>query len=207
MKVLVVVPSRLESTRFPNKPLYKIKGREMVLRVLDRLPDYDRIVATPNFPIAEVVTKNGYDVFITQREAQCGTDRLVELAESIDADIYVNVQGDEPLISQSTVDAIVQAKIDNPDKVVCGMTKLDTLTDCVKVLVSGEKSLLSRKLYKQVGIYAFNKVDLVEFGQLGEAVESIEITRYSSDRLLFIEVEDTQAVDRLADIEKVERML
>ncbi len=207
MNVLIVVPTRLESSRFPNKPLYKIAGREMILRVLGRLPDYEKIVATPNYPIAEVVTKNGYNVFITRREASCGTDRLVELSESIYADIYVNVQGDEPLISQSTVDKIVQAKIDNPDRVVCGMCNLDTSADCVKVIIENGRPSLSRKIYKQVGIYAFNRADLREFERSGEARESIEITRLSSDRLLFVEVDDTQAVDRLEDIAKVERIL
>lgn len=207
MKVLVVVPTRLGSTRLPNKPLYKIKGREMILRVMDRLKGFESIVATPDSEIAELVLANGYDVFLTQEEAECGTDRLVELAKSIKADIYVNVQGDEPLIATETINKIVQAKISNPDKVVCGMTYLDSSTDCVKVLVTREKPVLSRKLYKQVGIYAFNEMDLQEFGQLGGATEDIEITRYPSERLLFVEVEESQDVNVLADIKKVESML
>ncbi len=207
MKVLVVVPTRLGSTRLPNKPLYKIKGREMILRVMDRLKGFESIVATPDSEIAELVLANGYDVFLTQEKAECGTDRLVELAKSIKADIYVNVQGDEPLIATETINKIVQAKISNPDKVVCGMTYLDSSTDCVKVLVTREKPVLSRKLYKQVGIYAFNEMDLQEFGQLGGATEDIEITRYPSERLLFVEVEESQDVNVLADIKKVESML
>lgn len=207
MKVLVVVPTRLGSTRLPNKPLYKIKGREMILRVMDRLKGFESIVATPDGEIAELVLANGYDVFLTQEKAECGTDRLVELAKSIKADIYVNVQGDEPLIATETINKIVQAKISNPDKVVCGMTYLDSSTDCVKVLVTREKPALSRKLYKQVGIYAFNEMDLQEFGQLGGSTEDIEITRYPSERLLFVEVEESQDVNVLADIKKVESML
>ena len=207
MKVLVVVPTRLGSTRLPNKPLYKIKGREMILRVMDRLQGFESIVACPDGEIAELVLTNGYDVFLTQEKAECGTDRLVELAKSIKADIYVNVQGDEPLIATETINKVIQAKISNPDKVVCGMTYLDSSTDCVKVLVTREKPVLSRKLYKQVGIYAFNEMDLQEFGQLGGATEDIEITRYPSERLLFVEVEESQDVNVLADIKKVESML
>lgn len=207
MNVLVVIPARLESTRFPNKPLYPIAGKPMILRVLEALPSYKKIVATPNIEIAECAINAGYDAFVTQMEAECGTDRLVEVSQSIDADIYVNVQGDEPLIQESTIDKLVQAKIDNPGKVVCAMTSLDSSPDCVKVLVSGDSSTLSRKLYKQVGIYAFNKADLQEFERLGEGRESIEMTKFSSNRLLFVEVDDTQAVDRLEDIEKVERIL
>ena len=207
MNVLVVVPVRLESTRFPNKPLYKIKGREMVLRVLDNLPSFKKLVATPNLPIAEVVTQAGYDVFVTQRKADCGTDRLVELAESIEADIYVNVQGDEPLISEDTVRAIVEAKIANPDKVVTGIASLDKNQDCVKV-ITGERNAMSRKVYQHIGIYAFNGAELRRFGE-GEGWEGIEITRFLSLNypIHFVEVEKTQSVDRLEDIEKVERML
>lgn len=179
----------------------------MILRVMDRLKGFESIVATPDGEIAELVLANGYDVFLTQEEAECGTDRLVELAKSIKADIYVNVQGDEPLIATETINKVIQAKISNPDKVVCGMTYLDSSTDCVKVLVTREKPALSRKLYKQVGIYAFNEMDLQEFGQLGGATEDIEITRYPSERLLFVEVEESQDVNVLADIKKVESML
>ena len=207
MNVLVVIPARLESTRFPNKPLHPIAGKPMILRVLEALPNYQKLVATPNIEIAECVINTGHDAFVTQREAECGTDRLVEVSENINADIYVNVQGDEPLIEEHTIDKLVQAKIDNPDKVVCAMTSLDSSSDCVKVLIDGDSSILSRKLYKQVGIYAFNRADLQEFERSGEGRESIEMTRFSSNRLLFVEVDDTQAVDRLADIEKVERIL
>lgn len=208
MNVLVVVPVRLESTRFPNKPLYKIKGREMVLRVLDNLPSFKKIVATPNLPIAEVVTQAGYDVFVTQRKADCGTDRLVELAESIEADIYVNVQGDEPLISEETVQKIIDAKVANYDKVVTGVAPLDTSEDCVKVITTGNRWAIGRKLYQHIGIYAFNGAELRRFGE-GEGWEGIEITRFLSLNypIHFVEVEKTQSVDRLEDIEKVERML
>lgn len=206
MNVLVVVPVRLESTRFPNKPLYKIKGREMVLRVLDNLPSFKKIVATPNLPIAEVVTQAGYDVFVTQRKADCGTDRLVELAESIEADIYVNVQGDEPLISEDTVRAIVEAKIANPDKVVTGIANLDNNKNCVKVIP--DQQAMSREVYQHIGIYAFNGAELRRFGE-GEVWEDIEITRFLSMKypVHFVQVERTQAVDRLEDIKEVERIV
>ena len=207
MRVLVVIPARLESSRFPNKPLALIDGRAMILMVLDALPDYEKIVATPNPEIVSVVEEAGYKAFLTQREAVCGTDRLVEVAEAIEADLYVNVQGDEPLIQQHTIDKLVNAKLYYREKVVCAMTHLDSSPDCVKVLVSGGSPTLSRKLYKQVGIYVFNRADLREFGRPGEIKESIEMTKFSSNRLHFVEVDDTQAVDRPEDIKKVERIL
>lgn len=208
MKVLVVIPARLASTRFPNKPLAKIFNREMILWVLDALHDYEKIVATPDEVIAEVVRAEGYEAYITKREAKTGTDRLVEVAENIDADIYVNVQGDEPLINPLDVDRIIEAKIDYPDYVIGGMCELDNNQNSVKLIIDERQLAISRKVYKQVGIYAFNKTDLLRFGK-GEEWESIEITRFidSGYPVRFVQVTETQAVDMPEDIKRVEAIL
>jgi 3-deoxy-manno-octulosonate cytidylyltransferase (CMP-KDO synthetase) len=208
MDILIVVPARLDSTRFPRKPLALIAGREMILRVLDNFPNHRTIVATPDVEIAGLVTDNGYDAFVTKREARTGTDRLVELSESIKADIYVNVQGDEPLVTENTIGLLIEAKISNQDKVIGAMCTLDTNLNDVKIIDDGNTVSISRKLYKQVGLYAFNEADLRRFGD-GREWEGIEITRFidNGTGVKFVEVPMTQDVNVPEDIPKVERVL
>ena len=110
MTVLAVIPARWQSTRFPGKPLAQIAGREMIARVWDQVvmtPSVDRtVVATDSDKIAAFCQENGMDVVMTRSDHPTGSDRLAEVAEKITADIYVNVQGDEPLIEPASIDAV-----------------------------------------------------------------------------------------------------
>ena len=112
MNVLAVIPARWKSRRFPGKPLYKLAGREMIARVWDRViktPSVNEVmVATDNNEIADFCHLNDMNVIMTREDHPTGSDRLAEVATQIPADIYVNVQGDEPLIEPASIDAVTR---------------------------------------------------------------------------------------------------
>ncbi len=111
--VLAVIPARYASTRFPGKPLAPIAGVPMVVRVWERArraQTVDRVVvATDDERIAAVCNARGIDCEMTSAAHATGTDRLAEVADRREAEIYVNVQGDEPLIDPASIDAVVAA--------------------------------------------------------------------------------------------------
>ena len=110
-KVVAIIPARYASTRLPGKPLIEIAGKPMILRVAERAKQastIDRvIVATDDERVFQAVAVAGVEVVMTAPDHATGTDRLAEVAAKIEAEIIVNVQGDEPLIEPSTIDAAV----------------------------------------------------------------------------------------------------
>ena len=211
MTTLVVIPARMASSRFPGKPLAKIAGREMILRVCDQLPNFLTIVATPDQEIYDTVIAAGYDAFLTKTYCRTGTDRLVELAKEIHADIYINVQGDEPLINESDIIAIDRAKKQEHNYVIGAVCKMDNDRNDVKcILQDGHLRGISREIYRQRGIYALNEEDLRFFGQAEITdTESIEITRFMHIGLpvKMVVIKDTPDVNTPEDIKKIEERL
>jgi len=113
-KAIAVIPARYKSTRLPGKPLLPILGRPLVLWVVDRALAARNvaraIVATDDRRILEAVTSAGFEAMMTRSDHASGTDRVAEVAQSLpDAEIIVNVQGDEPLISPQTIDRAIEA--------------------------------------------------------------------------------------------------
>lgn len=106
---VVVIPARMGSTRFPGKPLCDLLGKPMVQWVVEasRAADIaDRVVvATPDAEIAEACARFGAQAVLTSPDHPTGTDRLAEVARTLHADVYVNVQGDEPLVSPESIRA------------------------------------------------------------------------------------------------------
>lgn len=125
MKVLVLIPARYASTRFPGKPLAKIAGKEMILRVCGQVAatGYDLAVATDDSRIFDTVTAAGYRAVMTRADHPSGTDRLAEAYAKIgdNYDVVVNVQGDEPFIRPEQINDIVGIFTKYPD------TRLATL--------------------------------------------------------------------------------
>lgn len=125
MKVLVLIPARYASTRFPGKPLAKIAGKEMILRVCGQVAatGYDLAVATDDSRIFDTVTAAGYRAVMTRADHPSGTDRLAEAYAKIGGnyDVVVNVQGDEPFIRPEQINDIVGIFTKYPD------TRLATL--------------------------------------------------------------------------------
>ena len=111
--VLGVIPVRLASTRFPEKALASLDGRPLVLHVLERCMEAQSldkvVVATDHERIARVVEAWGGTVCMTSKHHRCGTDRVWEVASKGEWSSVVNIQGDQPLVSPSTIDSCVEA--------------------------------------------------------------------------------------------------
>ena len=112
MKITAVIPARYASTRFPGKALAEIGGRPMIQHVYERTAQSTLIsriiVATDDLRIADAVNMFGGETMMTSSSHETGTDRLAEVAAGLDADIIVNVQGDEPLIDPAMIDLALQ---------------------------------------------------------------------------------------------------
>ena len=207
---VVVIPARYKSSRFPGKPLAKIYGKEMILWVCEvaekSVGSENVYVATENEEIAHLVKNNGYQVVMTSDECLTGTDRVAEASKEIDADIFINIQGDEPLVSADDVNKVIEAKKDNPKHIINCMSKLHkdedpsdvkipkVVTDkdndllyasrgCIPMNKNGlDPTIVGSEAYKQVCIYGFSKEQLDRFHSDKktslESVEDIEIIRF-----------------------------
>jgi len=111
MNIVIGIPARMGSTRFPGKPLALLAGRPMIEHVIERAMAADIgpvFVATDDERIAEVVAKTDADVRMTRADHSSGSERLAEAVTGMDCDVVVNVQGDEPLIDPAAIRAVVQ---------------------------------------------------------------------------------------------------
>lgn len=193
-------------------------------------------IATDDKRIFEVVTDIGYQAIMTSDKCMTGTDRLAEASRSIDADIYINVQGDEPLVNTIDIRNIIESKKRHPDFVINGYCKVGEdedpeSTNIPKVIFTeqGRMIYMSRKsipgfkekknapdeYHKQVCIYAFNRKELLDFQAYGkkstlEKSEDIEILRFLEWEQPVHMVETSPgslAVDVPEDVENVEKTL
>ena len=240
MKVVIIIPARYKSTRFPGKPLTPILGKPMILWVAEicaqALPMEFVYVATDDLKIKKVVEEAGFNVLMTSEKALTGTDRIADAANQIDADIYINVQGDEPLLDPNDILSILEVKKKYPNEVINGYSKIDKnenpeSLNIPKVVFneSNQMIYMSRQLipgakskkfkptsyFKQVCIYAFNKKELsdfVDFGRKGtiELNEDIEILRFLDigTKIRVVETMGSSlAVDVPEDVKKVEEAI
>lgn len=239
MKVLGVIPARFKSSRFPGKPLVSICGKPMIIHVAEKADEaFGRngfVVATDDIRIKETVEKNGYNSIITSEDTMTGTDRLWEVAQKMEADIYINIQGDEPIIDPNDILKIVGVKKNFPNFIVNAYTRILENEDpfsinIPKVIVNMEHELIymSRMAipgcknemakpiyYKQVCIYAFSYEELKAFGTNQsktylESFEDIEILRFleMGYKIKMVETfSDSLSVDVPSDVVAVERAL
>ena len=116
-KVLAVIPARHASTRFPGKLLASIDGKPMIQHVVERVRRAELvsrvIVATDEASIKSAVEAFGGEAILTRHDHHTGTDRVAEVAAHIPAEIYVNVQGDEPLIDPAAVNGLISAILED----------------------------------------------------------------------------------------------
>ena len=240
MKTVVIIPARYKSSRFPGKPLTTLISKPMIQWVAElsakAVGKENVYVATENNKIFNTVKKIGYKVIMTSNKCLTGTDRLAEAALTIKADIYINVQGDEPLVNPKDIKKIIFAKKKYYNEIINGYTLIKQNENpkninIPKVIFGKNKKLIyiSRQpipgfknkknkpeiYYKQVCIYAFNKNELRMFKNYGqkstlERYEDIEILRFldlgKSIRLIQTS-SGSLAVDEPKDIKRVESEL
>ncbi len=205
-KFVIIIPARFKSSRFPGKPLVDLCGKSMIYRVWERcclaLSKDLVYVATDDAKIATHCESLGIQVIMTSESCLTGTDRVYEASQKIDADIYINVQGDEPLIETDDIKRIISVSSCNLDSIVnamCPITnehdfyspsvpKVVTRNDGRLLYMSRagiptDKNLEFSSANKQVCIYAFPKKSLEDFSQIEsktplEDSEDIEILRF-----------------------------
>ena len=143
-RVLVVIPARWASSRFPGKPLANIAGIPMIQRVVTQANKAncasEVIVATDDLRISDFVKESGGTAIMTSAEHESGTDRVAEVAMGRDCDIVVNVQGDEPLIPPQNIDQVIRSLVDDSSISVTSL----------RVLICNKSDLLNKNITKVV---------------------------------------------------------
>jgi 3-deoxy-manno-octulosonate cytidylyltransferase (CMP-KDO synthetase) len=133
---VAIIPARYDSTRLPGKPLLEIAGKPLVLWVVERALAARSVsralVATDDARILDCVTSAGFEAVMTNPRHATGTDRIAEVARDLDAEIIVNVQGDEPLIEPETIDRAVSALVNDPEAEIA--TTCEPIDDIADVL-------------------------------------------------------------------------
>jgi 3-deoxy-manno-octulosonate cytidylyltransferase (CMP-KDO synthetase) len=237
VKAIAIIPARLESTRLPRKILRPINGRPMLAHVYQATRACsalaDIIVATDSEEIADVCHANGWNVRMTSSSHRSGTDRVHEVAQSVAADVYINVQGDEPLARREHLDALLRLMA-NEDvqagtlKTPCTANDIDN-PNAVKVVTArdGKALYFSRstvpfdrdgtgtvRYFKHLGFYAYRKPALDSFclwpeSQL-ERSERLEQLRFLDNGVAIHVAEtpfDTIGVDTEDDLQRAEKIL
>jgi 3-deoxy-manno-octulosonate cytidylyltransferase (CMP-KDO synthetase) len=237
VKAIAIIPARLESTRLPRKVLRDINGSPMLAHVYQATRACsaldDVIVATDAEEVAAVCRANGWSVRMTSSAHRSGTDRVHEVAQSVPADVYVNVQGDEPLARREHLEALL--KLMANENVQVGTLKTPCAAEdvnnpnAVKVVTAldGRALYFSRatipfdrdrtgevRYFKHLGFYAYRKAALDAFclwpeSQL-ERSERLEQLRFLDNGVPIHVAEtpfDTVGVDTEEDLDRVERLL
>ena len=236
VKTVAILPARLESSRLPRKALADICGLPMIVHVYKRCLLAKRLndvyVATDSEEIRAEVERYGGKVIMTSCEHETGTDRIAEAASGLDAEIVVNVQGDEALVNPEYIDKVVAALQDNPDInigiLVNPFNKRNSPSDIKAVLTQNDDVMYFSRadipsdarvdhppLLKAYHIVPFRKNFLLEYAQWDKGeLEQIEYNEYlrileRGHRIRAVHVEsDAVSVDTLNDLEFVrEKML
>ncbi|HPX10427.1 MAG TPA: 3-deoxy-manno-octulosonate cytidylyltransferase [Candidatus Cloacimonas sp.] len=190
MKAVAIIPARYHSTRFPGKALAKLLNKPLIQWVWEAVNNsnlFDQVmVATDSVKIKEAVDNFGGIAILTSKEHQSGTDRIAEVAESLDSDIIVNVQGDEPLINQKVLFPLLQVMQDTSLPIASLMTPIKDLSllsnpNLVKVVVDNDSNALyfSRSVipynrdnihfedyWQHIGVYAYRRNALMRLVKL-----------------------------------------
>ncbi|MEE1653407.1 3-deoxy-manno-octulosonate cytidylyltransferase [Brachymonas sp. J145] len=207
-RVAIVIPARYASTRLPGKPLLEILGKPMIQHVYERALEVtasaDVVVATDDIRIADCVRDFGGRFIMTSILHNSGTDRLVEVSKHFPADIYINLQGDEPLVRPDDITLLAHKMLDDPEIQVGTLchelseNEVDN-PNHVKVVLSNNGDALyfsrSRIPYprndekltylKHIGVYAYRRDVLSHYNTLPssalEDAESLEQLRLLSE--------------------------
>jgi 3-deoxy-manno-octulosonate cytidylyltransferase (CMP-KDO synthetase) len=240
-QVIVVIPARYGATRLPGKPLVSLAGQPMIQRVYERAKLAKTasrvIVATDDERIRTAVESFGGEARMTRSDHRTGTERVAEVAAHVEGDIFVDVQGDEPLLDPIAVDTAVKALLEEPRAAVATVaTPIKTPGDImdpnvVKAVLDFDDNALyfSRapipwvrdstspiqvRHMKHLGLYVFQRDSLLDYptlpqGEL-ERIEQLEQLRWLENgvKIRVAEVEhDAVSVDVPEDVPRVEKLL
>ncbi|GHV28975.1 3-deoxy-manno-octulosonate cytidylyltransferase [Synergistales bacterium] len=234
-ETLAVIPARLQSTRLPEKPLLKLRGRELVLHVLDGVRSsrlVDRvIVATDSERVAEVVRNAGGDAVITPESLPTGGDRVAFAAREVPSRYVLNVQADDPTVCAQVIDPMVEAlRAEDGIKLALLVKRIDDPAEVMRESIvkavfdrNGRALYFSRspipfprnegaEYYKHIGPYAWRREALLEFADLSqtplERSENLEMLRVIENgwTIRCIETErDSIEIDTPEDVKAFDR--
>lgn len=239
MNVVAIIPARYGSTRLPGKPLKIINGKPMVWWVHHRLQNINKIsdiyIATDDDRIKKVCDNYNMKCIMTDANHLTAANRLYEVSKKINADFYVQVNGDEPLINIQAVEAVIPDNI--PQNIEFGTNIITKMHEPAQVLDSSNiKVVFDEQLnalymsrtpipypfksiefeyYKHVGIIGYNKkmlefYDISEPGRL-ERIEGIDTLRFLDYgkvlKVIIFENCDSLSVDTEKDLEFVKKIL
>ncbi len=236
--IIGVIPARYASTRFPGKPLADILGKSMIQRVVEQVKKCTQlsrvIVATDDLRIADHVEGFGGEVIMTKPDHESGTERMGEVAQTLKADYFINIQGDEPLIDPTQIDQVAQLLLEGADiaTLIFPQTDLETIRNpnSVKVVVRSnlEAIYFSRSVipflreepsesfsyWQHIGIYGFSRAALLEVVALPmhplEQAEKLEQLRWLGNEYPIqcgISSQPGHSVDSPEDLEAIIRLL
>jgi 3-deoxy-manno-octulosonate cytidylyltransferase (CMP-KDO synthetase) len=237
VSIIAVIPSRYASTRLPGKPLLDICGKPMVQHVYERVRQvtlFDRVlVATDDERIRAVVESFGGTACMTSPDCASGSDRLIEVAAAHPADIYVNVQGDEPLVEPKAITQLAQTMLDDDYlqmATLCYPISVEQAQDSNMVKVvrthDGNALYFSRspipfprlgglapEYFGHLGIYAYRRDLLMRFGNLPysplehtEKLEQLRVLQAGINIRVLLTEAMGPGVDTPDDLEKVRRI-
>jgi 3-deoxy-manno-octulosonate cytidylyltransferase (CMP-KDO synthetase) len=235
MNYCVIIPARYESSRLPGKPLIDLCGIPMIVRTYQQCikacPPEMVYVATDDERVRRVCEENGIQVMMTSKDCLTGTDRIAECALSIDADMFINVQGDEPLFNPKDLEALISNVETYPGEILNGYCEINDeqmfrsssipkvvfrpdgrLLYMSRATIPSNKELGFERAWRQVCAYAFPREALRAFAVVPqkttlESMEDIEILRFLElgwDVRMIELSTDSVAVDQPDDIAHVE---
>lgn len=241
MKIIAVIPARYASTRLPGKPLKDICGKPMVWWVYSKVKSIESIdqtiVATDDERIYKVCKDYDIDVVMTADNHPTAIHRLYEVAETVEGDIYLQVNGDEPLINERILLKFVEEIRQTSLEGACGMNAISKMTDPVQVMDPANIKMvfneeleccymsrapipfpfksLDYQYYKHIGLIAYTKEMLLFFTVTApghfERVEGIDLLRFIDygKKLHLIDVGqcETLSVDTEKDLEMVRKKM
>jgi 3-deoxy-manno-octulosonate cytidylyltransferase (CMP-KDO synthetase) len=208
VKTAVVIPARYASSRLPGKPLLKETGKYLVQHVYEQAcrSRADRVlVATDDERIARAVHGFGGQVVLTRDDHPSGTDRVAEVARGLDADVIVNLQGDEPLLPPELLDLLPDLLRHDPEADVATLavpiTSFEQWQDpaCVKVV----RDALGRALYFSRSPVPFVRDGRPEFGDAGPFLQHLGLYAYRRPFLLQLASLPPSPLEQLEKLEQL----
>lgn len=237
MIITGIIPARFASTRFPGKPLTIIDGKTMIQRVYEQALKSKLInkviVATDSSEIFDCVKGFEGNVIMTSKKHKTGTDRICEVAQKINSDIIVNIQGDEPFINPKDIDNAIRLLLkdkslnvstlavelirdfydNNKVKVVLDKNN-NALLFSRSLIPNNFKSIAKIRYYKHLGLYVYRKKFLLKFNktkqttiELAESLEQLRILWMGERIRVVITKEDSISIDTKSDLRRITKYI